>query len=77
MKKMKGKKSKKKTNKSETVGGGWPAPFGLNTDEKMKGKSLNENQDKFTKEWKGQFVVINSLERAVDWADRLIFENAS
>ena len=34
------KTAKKKTNKSETVGGGWPAPFGLNTDEKMKGKSL-------------------------------------
>ena len=41
----------------------------------MKGKSLNENQDKFTREWKGQFVVINSLERAIDWADRLILEN--
>lgn len=39
---------------------------------KMKGKSLNENQDKFVKSWKGQFIVINSLERAALFADGVI-----
>ena len=41
---------------------------------KMPKKSLNENQDKFTKAWKGQFAVISSIEQAEDWANRLILE---
>ena len=44
---------------------------------KVKGKSLNENQDKFTKVWKGQFAVISSIEQAEDWANRLVLETNS
>jgi len=32
---------------------------------KMPGKGLNENQKKFTRNWKGQFIIIDSVEQAM------------
>jgi len=33
---------------------------------KMVGKSLNKNQIAFTESWKGQWIVINSIEQAAE-----------
>jgi hypothetical protein len=40
---------------------------------KMPGKGLNENQVKFTKNWRGQFIVINSIEQAKIFAKDVKF----
>ena len=36
---------------------------------KMPGKKLNANQVEFTEGWKGQFIVISSIEDAQQFAD--------
>jgi hypothetical protein len=40
---------------------------------KMTGSGLNKNQVKFTKDWKGQFIVINSIEQAQTFAKDVKF----
>ena len=39
---------------------------------KMPGKHLNDNQVKFTKEWRGQWIMINSVEQAARFASEII-----
>ena len=36
---------------------------------KMPGKKLNDNQVEFVDEWKGQYIVISSIEDAQQFAD--------
>lgn len=43
---------------------------------KMPKKVLNENQLDFIEEWKGQFIVINSIDQAARFADGVIFGEA-
>jgi len=38
---------------------------------KMPKKHLNDNQVKFFEEWKGQRVVINSIEQAEKWSKEI------
>ncbi len=39
---------------------------------KMPNKNLNKNQQEFTDSWKGQFIIIRSVEQAAVFADSLI-----
>lgn len=42
---------------------------------KMRGKHLNDNQVKFTNEWKGQWIMIDTIERAGILADSIVANN--
>ena len=40
---------------------------------KMPGKTLNKKQIEFVEGWRGQFIIINSIEQAGRFADGVIF----
>jgi len=44
---------------------------------KMPGKHLNDKQVKFTNEWKGQWIMIDTLQRANWLADSIVSNNAT
>lgn len=44
---------------------------------KVPGKYLNDKQVKFTDEWKGQWIVIDTIERANWLADSIVLNNAT
>jgi len=42
---------------------------------KMPTKTMNKNQVKFASDWKGQFIVIDSVEQASRFAESVINSN--